>query len=349
MSQKSFSAGVKNELAKKYAPDRKGLKAELCALLNTGAKIENSPWRIQFQTEQQSIIKKVFTLVEKLYKIKMTVSVRTGWQHKWVQYIAVLSEPSAVHHILTELGLVSGSDYIRRIPAEWAGGSGAQAYIRGAFLGSGSLTNPQKNYHAELINVSRDHQEALQELISRGRIKREQGRGTYVLHATIDYGMDDLMSITRLLEMHGAVASTKDVEIVIGSASAEDAESLNISELEPVYTINRTRCADGVPVVYDSVVIPCRYLPTPNREDLEGSLFEILDKSGVHITQGAGRVSIQTATDKVSEKMSLNKQQPLLCMFNVLYDQNGMPVMVARDYYTNRIQFPIRRTRKDYI
>ena len=33
MSQKSFSAGVKNELAKKYAPDRKGLKAELCALL----------------------------------------------------------------------------------------------------------------------------------------------------------------------------------------------------------------------------------------------------------------------------------------------------------------------------
>ena len=104
-----------------------------------------------------------------------------------------------------------------------------------------------------------------------------------------------------------------------------------------------------MPVVYDSVVIPCRYLPTPNREDLEGSLFEILDKSGVHITQGAGRVSIQTATDKVSEKMSLNKQQPLLCMFNVLYDQNGMPVMVARDYYTNRIQFPIRRTRKDYI
>ena len=209
---------------------------------------------------------------------------------------------------------------------------------------------PSEPTLAEEFGVSRATvREALQELISRGRIKREQGRGTYVLHATIDYGMDDLMSITRLLEMHGAVASTKDVEIVIGSASAEDAESLNISELEPVYTINRTRCADGVPVVYDSVVIPCRYLPTPNREDLEGSLFEILDKSGVHITQGSGRVSIQTATDKVSEKMSLNKQQPLLCMFNVLYDQNGMPVMVARDYYTNRIQFPIRRTRKDYI
>ena len=220
---------------------------------------------------------------------------------------------------------------------------------------------PSEPTLAEEFGVSRATvREALQELISRGRIKREQGRGTYVLHATIDYGMDDLMSITRLLEMHGAVASTMEAllarvaalgaDIVcIGGDFAEDAESLNISELEPVYTINRTRCADGVPVVYDSVVIPCRYLPTPNREDLEGSLFEILDKSGVHITQGAGRVSIQTATDKVSEKMSLNKQQPLLCMFNVLYDQNGMPVMVARDYYTNRIQFPIRRTRKDYI
>ena len=203
MSQKSFSAGVKNELAKKYAPDRKGLKAELCALLNTGAKIENSPWRIQFQTEQQSIIKKVFTLVEKLYKIKMTVSVRTGWQHKWVQYIAVLSEPSAVHHILTELGLVSGSDYVRRIPAEWAGGSGAQAYIRGAFLGSGSLTNPQKNYHAELINVSREHQEALQELMGYYGLemhmiaRKRQHQSVYVLYLKEGEQIVDLLNVMQ--------------------------------------------------------------------------------------------------------------------------------------------------------
>ncbi len=203
MSQKSFSAGVKNELAKKYAPDRKGLKAELCALLNTGAKIENSPWRIQFQTEQQSIIKKVFTLVEKLYKIKMTVSVRTGWQHKWVQYIAVLSEPSAVYHILAELGLISGSDYVRRIPAEWAGGSGAQAYIRGAFLGSGSLTNPQKNYHAELINVSRDHQEALQELMGYYDLemhmiaRKRQHQSVYVLYLKEGEQIVDLLNVMQ--------------------------------------------------------------------------------------------------------------------------------------------------------
>ena len=190
-------------MAKKYAPDRKGLKAELCALLNTGAKIENSPWRIQFQTEQQSIIKKVFTLVEKLYKIKMTVSVRTGWQHKWVQYIAVLSEPSAVHHILTELGLVSGSDYIRRIPAEWAGGSGAQAYIRGAFLGSGSLTNPQKNYHAELINVSKDHQEALQELMGYYGLemhmiaRKRQHQSVYVLYLKEGEQIVDLLNVMQ--------------------------------------------------------------------------------------------------------------------------------------------------------
>lgn len=209
---------------------------------------------------------------------------------------------------------------------------------------------PSENSLAEEFGVSRATvREALQELISRGCIKREQGRGTYVLHAIIDYGMDDLMSITHLLEMHGAVASTKDIEIIIGSATEEDAQSLKISELEPVYTINRTRCADDTPVIYDSVVIPCRFLPNPNKKELEGSLFEILDNSGIHITQGVGKVSVQTATEKMSEKMSLDKAQPLLCMVNVLYDQNGTPIMVSKDYYTNRIQFPIRRTRKEYI
>ncbi len=209
---------------------------------------------------------------------------------------------------------------------------------------------PSEPALAEEFGVSRATvREALQELISRGCIKREQGRGTYVLHSTIDYAIDDLMSITHLLEVNGAVASTKDIEVIIGSASAEDAESLHISDLEPVYTINRTRCADGVAVVYDSVVIPCRFLPSPNKKELEGSLFKILDESGIRITQGIGKVSIQTASDLMSAKMSIDKQQPLLCMFSVLYDQNGSAIMVSRDYYTDRIQFPIRRTRKEFV
>ena len=115
----------------------------------------------------------------------------------------MLSEPSAVHHILTELGLVSGSDYIRRIPAEWAGGSGAQAYIRGAFLGSGSLTNPQKNYHAELINVSRDHQEALQELMGYYGLemhmiaRKRQHQSVYVLYLKEGEQIVDLLNVMQ--------------------------------------------------------------------------------------------------------------------------------------------------------
>lgn len=209
---------------------------------------------------------------------------------------------------------------------------------------------PSESVLAEKYKVSRATvREAMQELALRGCIKREQGKGSYVLHATIDYGMDDLMSINRLIEQCGFNPSTKEVEISICAASPEDADALGIDEYEPVYNINRVKCADGIPVVYDSVNIPCKYFSGPDKKQLEGSFFEILDGRDIHVMQGVGYVSVQIVSDCMAEKLELNQNRSLLCMYNVLYDQNGTAVMVVRDYYTDKVRFPIRRTRNNLI
>lgn len=204
MSQQSFSAGVKNELAKKLAPDKEGMRSELCALLNTGAKIRKDPWSISFQSEQEAIIKKVFTLVEKLYRIRMTVSVRSERRRKWTQYTASLTEPTLVCQILEGLGMLDGSQYEKRIPFEWiTKGSSMQAYIRGAFLGGGSVTNPQKNYHVELINSSQLHQEQLQEMLQYFEldmhmiVRSRQHQSVYVLYLKEGEQIVDLLNVMQ--------------------------------------------------------------------------------------------------------------------------------------------------------
>lgn len=122
MSQDSFSAGVKNELSRKFSPDHEGQRAELCAILNTAARIGKNPWRIQIQSEQEAIIKKVFTLVEKLFRIKMSVSVKIGrGSRKWTQYLVALSDPDQICQILKLLGLLvktqdGGWRLVRRVP-----------------------------------------------------------------------------------------------------------------------------------------------------------------------------------------------------------------------------------------
>ncbi len=222
MSQHSFSAGVKNELSKKYSADEEGLRAEFAAILNTGAHISEDCGSIQIQSEQESIVKKVFTLAEKLFRIRMSVSVRTGKQHQTVQHLASLTEPAEVRRILDELGLLSSLEggrfrYLRRIPEEQITKlSSEQAYIRGAFLGGGSLTDPRKTYHLELINSCREHQEGLRHMMRHfdldvGMIMRSRGRqDVYVLYLKEGEQIVDLLNV---MQAYTALMDLENVRI----------------------------------------------------------------------------------------------------------------------------------------
>lgn len=210
MSQDSFSAGVKNELSKKFSPDHEGQRAELCAILNTAARIGKNPWRIQIQSEQEAIIKKVFTLVEKLFRIKMSVSVKIGrGSRKWTQYLVALSNPDQICQILKQLGLLvktqdGGWRLERRVPdGLTVRSSDKQAYIRGAFLGCGSLTDPHKNYHVEFVSPHQDHLLMLQTLmrdfdlevrmITRSRRRQD----VYVLYLKEGEQIVDLLNVMQ--------------------------------------------------------------------------------------------------------------------------------------------------------
>ena len=207
MSQHSFSAGVKNELSKKYSTDKEGLLAEFAAILNTAARISEDCRSIQIQSEQEAIIKKVFTLAEKLFRIRMTVSVRMGKHHEVAQYVVSLAEPMLVQRILDELGLLSQAGavrYIRRIPGEHiTKSSSEQAYIRGAFLGGGSLADPHKTYHLELVGNFREHQEALQDMMRhfdldvRMIVRNRKKQSVYVLYLKEGEQIVDLLNVMQ--------------------------------------------------------------------------------------------------------------------------------------------------------
>ena len=50
--------------------------------------------------------------------------------------------------------------------------------------------------------------------------------------------------------------------------------------LEKIYKINRLRLVDGEAVANEVVYIPCEYCGFVTRDDLEGSLFKLLEEKG---------------------------------------------------------------------
>lgn len=147
----SFSGEVKEELTKHVSASRHCQIAELAALLHfcgTVKEIDGLPV-LGFQTENQSVIRKYFTLMEKTFNIGIDV-VR---EHS---YSFLLEDKKLVYKVLQTVKLLDDNGRVlsfdQPVSAILIKNSCCQrAFLRGAFLVAGSMSDPEKSYHLEIV------------------------------------------------------------------------------------------------------------------------------------------------------------------------------------------------------
>ena len=144
----SFSGDVKEELAKHIGSGRHCQLAELSAMMHFcghyGVNSDGSLW-VGFQTENEPAQRKGFTLLKKNYNID-TDMVLDGDEKQG--FIAKIGDLDAPVNPLT----IKNSCCQR-------------AFLRGAFLSVGSMSDPEKSYHLEFVCVHEPQALQLQEVI----------------------------------------------------------------------------------------------------------------------------------------------------------------------------------------
>jgi len=150
----SFSAGVKNEIARILGEGRCCLRAELAALLAVNSLTlreegGTGSQGIVIATENAAIARKVFTLFKKVTRLHTEVAVQKGVRFRRTNtYMVRVPAQGGLEALLQDLAPLE--------PA--AGGLSCcwRAYLRGAFLAGGSITNPERGYHLEIAAPSRE-------------------------------------------------------------------------------------------------------------------------------------------------------------------------------------------------
>lgn len=147
----SFSGEVKEELTKHISASRHCQIAELAALIHfcgTFKETSGTPM-LGFQTENQSVIRKYFTLLEKTFNIGIDV-VR---EHS---YSFLLEDKKLVYKLLQTVKLLDEGNKV--LPFEQPANAVLiknsccqRAFLRGAFLAAGSMSDPEKSYHLEIV------------------------------------------------------------------------------------------------------------------------------------------------------------------------------------------------------
>ena len=176
----SFSSEVKRELAKHISPARHCQIAELAAIMNFCGQYgqdEKGRFTIGFQTENEAIVRKGFTLLKKTFNIDTDITLEEQKVREVLQKIGNLDEP--VSPLLVKNTCCQ------------------RAFLRGAFLSIGSMSDPAKGYHLEFDCCHEGKAKQLQGLIKGFDIEARiiLRKKYYVVYLKEGTGIVDLLNV----------------------------------------------------------------------------------------------------------------------------------------------------------
>ena len=185
----SFTAEVKDERARGPPTCSHGEKATLAALVRIEGTLFFSgqgTYRIEIATDVPSVARLIIKLLHELYHLKTELTVRRSVLHKTPNYLIEVPAQPHLADALRDMGVLSEEGGLELGIKEGlvAKECCTAAYLRGAFLGSGFVSDPRGDFHFEVTVESEDLAEGLVELLDRKGINARvmQRRSSHMVY-----------------------------------------------------------------------------------------------------------------------------------------------------------------------
>ncbi|NLW23952.1 MAG: DNA-binding protein WhiA [Clostridia bacterium] len=214
----SFSTKTKNELARIFPMQRCCQLAELAGLVRVDGTILISPNNqigLQLTTGNPAIARKGLKLAKLLFDLQTELRIQQKNRLKKNNlYIVRIAPPNNVREILKVLGITREGVFINPgiAPHLIQKRCCQRSYLRGVFLGAGSLNDPQNNYHLEISINSLEYAQALVSLISLFDLqaKISTRKNNFVVYLKES---EQIVTFLNIIEAHSALLHFEDVRI----------------------------------------------------------------------------------------------------------------------------------------
>ena len=298
----SFSSEVKEELSKECNSPRHCCIAETAAIISMCGKVifdEKDHVRIEIHTENVTVARKYFTLLKKTYNINTDISIRhSSSLNKNRSYVLSVNDDETARKILMTCRLmkpfgvieedfsISDSLIIQRECCK-------RAFIRGAFLAAGSVSDPVKTYHFEIVCLSEAKAKQLQMIMETFNINARviKRRKYFVVYVKDSSQVVDLLNImgayNALMDMEN-VRIVKDMrnnvnrKVNCETANINKTVSAAVKQIEDIRFIQMSSAFDELPEsLQEMAELRVRY-PEATLAELGQLLDTPVGKSGVN-------------------------------------------------------------------
>ena len=219
------------------------------------------------------------------------------------------------------------------VPKYWRVKEVLLGRMANGLLVPGALVPPEPELCQE-FGVSRiTIRRAIGDLVSEGRLRTVQGKGTYVAEPKLqERFVQRAFGIYDDMERRGLTVTTLVLRQEVIPASIEVATRLEILVDTPVHVIDRLRLVQEEKLLVSTTYIPEALCPGLREEDLtSGSLYRILrERYGLSIARGTRSLEAVGAGQWEARQLDLALGSPLLLLYNVAYLPEGRPFEYSR-------------------
>jgi hypothetical protein len=274
----SFSSEVKAELAKQVSKSRHCQIAELAAMLALDGWANEAGTAMDLHSDNYILIQKYALLMQRVFAVDIHYPLQA---QDIARVLATLKwRPEQV-----------GCDRASSLLLENT--CCKRAYIRGAFLAAGSISDPSKSYHFEIVCASQSQAEQLRDLMSgfETDAKIVERKGHYVVYLKEGSQIVDMLNVMEayvslmnlenvriLKEMRNSVNRKVNCE----TANISKTVSAAVKQIEDITKIRDTIGFDQLPPhLREMALLRLEYPDAPLKE-LGGHLDPPVGKSGVN-------------------------------------------------------------------
>ena len=248
----SFASEVKSELCRDAVGSRPLAVAELCGVLLFGHTFTQRELRVV--TASEALSERLPRLIRRASGVQTQPAERVGGR-----YALALTDPEQIGRIFAALDIDAARALSHHVNLGLLEEPGCrEAFLRGAFLAGGSVTDPAKSYHLELstahYSVSRECAALLADM---GFAPREITRGgNYVLYYKRSEVIEDLLSTLgatnaamRVMEakVEKSMTNTVNRKVNCDAANVDKTVAAAQAHLDAIRRIDREYGLDTLP------------------------------------------------------------------------------------------------------
>lgn len=272
----SFSSDIKEELGRQYSKSRHCQMAELSGMIELDGRIDEQDGTMYFKTDNPVLLEKYAILMRKVFELDISKPISKEDTDRIMQTFKWNRLEGA-----TTNGLILQNTCCKR------------AFIRGAFLAGGSMSDPNKSYHFEIVCHTHEQAKQLQSVMqSFGTdAKIVERKGHHVVYLKEGSQIVDMLNV---MEAYVALMNLENVRILkevrntinrkVNCETANINKTVNaaVKQVEDIELIRERIGLDNLPENLREMALLRLEYPEATLKELGNYLEPPVGKSGVN-------------------------------------------------------------------